>query len=168
MREAVVAVLSHWDERGYKHYITVARVDSGTVWTARRGSRDDLRDFDQKARLAKALTPFAGRARAACVSFVDSLRPISFVERCKIFGATAKTFHVPRGHVTVTDSLRKTFPTRSSDDVMQMMTVLQWFLGPEYPCFTAARLKDKTQFDALCNNGMYRKDAASELACKYS
>ena len=86
--------------------------------------RDDLRDFDEKARLAKALTPLAGRARAACVSLVDSLRPISFVERCKIVWATAKTFNVPRGHVTVTVSLRKSFPTRSSDDVMQMMTVL--------------------------------------------
>jgi hypothetical protein len=51
---------------------------------------------------------------------------------------------------------------------MQMMTVLQWFFGPEYPCFTAARLKDKTQFDALRKNGKYRQDAASELACKYS
>ena len=56
---------------------------------------------------------------------------ISFVERCKSFGATAKTFEVPRGHVTVTDSLRQIFLTRSSDDVMQMMTVLQWFFGPE-------------------------------------
>ena len=89
---------------------------------------------------------------------------ISFVERCKSFGATAKTFEVPRGHVTVTDSLRQIFPTRSSDDVMQMMTVLQWFFGPEYPWFTAVRLEDKAKFDALCKNGKYPKVAASDMA----
>ena len=77
---------------------------------------------------------------------------ISFVERCKSFGATAKTFEVPRGHVTVTDSLRQIFLTRSSDDVVQMMTVLQCFFGPEYLWFTAARLNHKSKFDALCKN----------------
>ena len=93
---------------------------------------------------------------------------ISFVERCKSFGATAKTFEVPRGHVTVTDSLKQMFRTRSSDDVMQMMTVLHWFFGPEYPWFTAVRLHDKAKFDALCKNGKYPKVAASEMAFKYS
>lgn len=63
-------------------------------------------------------------------------------------------------------SLKQIFPTRSSDDVMQMMTVLQWFFGPEYPWFTAARLKDKAKFDALCKNGKYPKVAASEVASK--
>ena len=161
MTEAVDAILLHWDEREYQHYCTVARVDSGTVWTARRGIRDELRDLVQKSTLAQALTLLPGRARAACVSLVDSLRPISFVERCKIFRATAKTFNVPRGHVTVTDLLSKTFPKRSSDDVMQMMTVLQWFFGPEYPWFTAVRLEDKAKFDALCKNGKYPKVADS-------
>ena len=81
---------------------------------------------------------------------------------------TAKTFEVPRGHVTVTDSLRQIFPTRSSDDVMQMMTVLHCFFCPEYPWFIAVRLDDKAKFDALCKNGKYPKVAACEMASKYS
>ena len=93
---------------------------------------------------------------------------ISFVGRCKSFGATAKTFEVPRGDVTVTDSLKQIFPTRSSDDVMQMMTVLQWFFGSEYLWFIAVRLGDKAKFAALCKNGKYPKFAASEVASKYS
>ena len=93
---------------------------------------------------------------------------ISFVEHCKSFGATDTTFEVPRGHVTVTDSLRQIFPARSSADVLQMLTVLHWFFGPEYPWFIALRLDDKAKFDALCKNGKYPKVAASEVASKYS
>ena len=68
----------------------------------------------------------------------------------------------------VTDLLSKTFPKRPSDEVMQMMTVLQWFFGPEYPWFIADRLEDKAKFDALCKNGKYPKVAACEVASKYS
>ena len=102
-------VFSYIGLEQFEHYCTVARVDSGTVWTARPAIRDALRDLVQKSTLAQALTLSPGRARAACVSLVGSFRPISFVERWKIFRATAKTFNVPRGHVTVTDVLSDIF-----------------------------------------------------------
>ena len=164
MTEAVDGILLTWYEDNYQHYCTVARVDSGTVWKARPAVRDALRDLVQKSTLAQALTLSPGRARAACVSLVGSFRPISFVERWEIVRATAKTFNVPRGHVTVTDMLSDIFLERHSDDVRQMMTVLQWFFGPEYLWFTAARLNHKSKFDALCKNYKYLPVKASEVA----
>ena len=80
MTQAVDGILLHLFEVQFQHYCTVARVDSGTVWTARPAIRDALRDLVQKSTLAQALTLSPGRARAACVSLVGSFRPISFVE----------------------------------------------------------------------------------------
>ena len=45
-----------------------------------------------------------------------------------------------------------------------MMTMLQWFFGPEYPWFRAARLNVKAKFDVLRKNGKYPKLPAHEVA----
>ena len=81
---------------------------------------------------------------------------------------------MPRGknsfqyHVAVTKKLHDIFFELPWDEVSQMVTVLQWFFGPEYNWFTAARLNDKAKFDALCKNCKYAKRAASEVASTYS
>ena len=151
-------ILLHWDEPAYQHYCTVALVASGRVWSARPAVQHALRDLVQNSKLVHALTLSPARARAACVSLLGSVcndEPISFGTCWEVFQGKAEHFHVPRGenrfqyHATVTTKLHDIFPELRRDEVSHMVTMLQWFFGPEYLWFTPARLNDKAKFDVL-------------------
>ena len=49
MTEAVDAILLRWNEQNFQHYSTVARVDTGTVWTAGPAVQHALRDLVQSS-----------------------------------------------------------------------------------------------------------------------
>ena len=119
MTEAVDAILLRWNEQNFQHYCTVARVDTGTVWTARPAVQHALRDLVQSSKLADALTLSPGRARAACVSLLGSLRndaPIGFGTCWEVFLCKTKQFNVPRGN----DSAHYVAITRKLQDILEL------------------------------------------------